>query len=320
MSHPQKGFTLLELMVVIALISMLLGIGSALFTHRGEQLALKMAAYQTAAVLQSAQNASLQENMASTVLVFAKENTLEVWSHRLAGVWHLEDAKAQGAWGRNGRATDVTAVPGKIGKALFFEAGKSKLDCGKVSTFGLSDGFHLSFWVYPERMNLSKPQTLLAIDGLCFLTLEEDSRLLLKTSSTTTRTDAFRLPLYQWSWVEITQDQAQCSLHVDHVLRLQKANASKAFYLPGASSIQIGSFFQGKIDEVTLFSRVLSTRFSLPANVEIVESVPTIFFTREGHLDPSRHLGGVTLRLGKWEGNERIAITLSEIGQIQLLE
>ena len=305
-------------MFVTALISILLGIGSALFSNTQQKLSLKVSAFEAAAVIQSARNASMQENTSSKVNILPKENVFQVWSGKIAGYWHLEDTTGTGALNFNAKIQNCQMKEGKTGKSLHFQAGKSKIHLGHWGLFSLEEGFVLSFWVYPERIQEDKEQILWEIPGHYILGISRDGTLFLKRGKSDINTQEVRLPLYQWSLIEITQEISEIFLTLDGVKRFQKTYDNKKNPIPSSSSLIIGTFFQGKIDEIKLLRKAIFLEWTLPKELEIRKGPPFILFNAQGFPDPFFHSGGVILVLGKWETTEEASIFLSETGQIRV--
>ncbi len=315
---PSKGFTLIELMVVTALVSILLGIGSAFLSNSERQLALKMGTLHASSVLQSAKAVSIQENTSSKVNIFSKENTFQVWTGKLAGCWHLEDISGTGAFSIQAKIQNCLPKEGKVGKSMYFQPGTSKITLGNWGLFSLEDGFILSFWVYPERIKEGQEQILWEIPGHYILGISQDYTLFLKRGKTNLSPQEIRLPIYQWSLIEITQELSEISLSVDNIIRFQKSYDNQKNRIPPTALLNIGNFFHGKIDEIKLLRRAIHLEWTLPAELEIRKSPQFILFNSQGVPDPLLHSGGVVLVLGKWETTQESTIFVMETGQIRI--
>lgn len=316
--YNKRAFTLIELMVVTALVSVLLGVGSAIFTNSQQKLMLKMSSFQAASILQSARTVSMQENSPSKINILSKENSFQLWTGKVAGCWHLEDETGSGAYNFHAKIQNCLPKEGKIGKSLQFQAGTSKVVLGNYGLFSLDDGFSLCFWIYPERAKENQEQIVWEIPGEYMLGISRDYTLLFRRGKTNLATQEVRLPIYQWSWIEINHEASEISLFLDKTLQFQKQYDNRKNSIPASSPFIIGSLFQGKVDEIKLLRKSLHIDWLLPKELEIRKSPATLFFNSQGLLDPSSHPGGITIVLGKWETAEESIIFLSETGQIRV--
>ena len=309
------GFSLIELMVVVTLISILLGIGSALFTHAHRKLALNVAAAETVTLLKQARYFSMQESERSVILLTPE--TMELWGYRPVGFWHLEDMVSHGAFGKNATPKNLETAAGKVGRSLQFKGENSSLECGKFGQFNLGDGFSLSFWVYPERAKDS--QSLFQISHYYILGVNPDYTLALKAFDQKTNTSLlYPLPLYQWTHLYLADHGNSISVLADDVLLAQLSYRRSR--IPQDAPLLLGNGFKGKMDEVKLCARVALETLWLPEDIVFRKAPERIVFDRHGALDVSNGISSLTMLLEKQSAQECIMVSLSSFGIVSVSE
>lgn len=281
----QSGFTLLELMIVIALLSIILGMSSAFFTHFNRKLLLRTVVSEISVLIRAARSAAIKENAPVRVKI-SKDSWLESWGTKVSGYWHFEDTITTGAFGRNGQAQGVEITSGKIGKALQFHYGKSKVDCGSLKYFNVHEGCSLSAWVYLQRWPGNNPLQICRVGS--WYTLEVGTNQLLYLQGNGKKTQIpYHMPLYRWVHLELLMDHNSCLVMVDHIARgTARAKNEKRIH----DNLIIGSAFQGKLDAIKLARFTIIDTFILPKGVQIETSPATIKFDRHGNLHPFYHV------------------------------
>ena len=312
-----SGFTLIEIMVVMALMSIILGISSAFFTHFNRRLELRTTAGHIATLLRMAQNASLEQKTPTTIHITQKSKLVQVWGGRIAAYWSFERKKNGGALGLHAQSDNVRLVPGRIGRCFQFIAGKSRVNCGTFHRFGLRHGFIFSLWVYPYRPLDRQLQIIWQVDPFYSLAMQNDYSLLVSACDARIATN-YHLPLYQWSHLRIINDGRSISLVVNHILLAQKRFEAKP--IPTDSLLLIGKHWQGKIDEPMLISRSVLESFRLPLQIDFIKTPKLITFDSRGYLAPLLHSGAVTLTLGRSRKKERLDIRISAMGEVETTE
>ena len=307
------GVTLIELMVVTGLLSMFLGIGSAFFSNFNRKLALKMAVRRTEALLKSARNAALQENERSQVQIYLKHNMLVAQRSRIAACWHFENGRGIGARGINCEPVNPELQSGKIGNALHFIAGKNKVKCGTIGRYRLGHNFTLLMWVYPERFPINSSQRLWQAGKFYQLGIQSDYKVYLATIGARLQS-TIHLPIYRWSLIRATFSTTTMSLIIN-----QQESVSKAYppmEVPAATPMEVGNFFQGKIDEMIIRTNVQLAHFFFPDDVQITQAPRIVIFNRHGRLDPSLYITGLSISLNKIGTSESGRIDITRMGFI----
>ena len=86
--------------------------------------------------------------------------------------------------------------------------------------------------------------------------------------------------------------------------------------IPAATPMEIGNFFQGKIDEFTIRTSIFFAHFSLPSDVQLTRAPRTIVFDRHGRLDPSLYITSLSIGLNKIGTSEYGRIDITPMGFI----
>ena len=88
---PERGFTLLELLTVLTIISALLALGIGVYRKAASAHILPAAASQVSSVVRAARNFSLSSGLPSRVFVDSVENCITAFGFELVAHWHFED-------------------------------------------------------------------------------------------------------------------------------------------------------------------------------------------------------------------------------------
>lgn len=304
-----RGFTLIEIMVVTALISILLGVMSALVTHFERRFALRKATVEISAALKVARNCALEERTFVRIDIDAGQGSLEFMGSRITGYWHFEDAITTGCLGRNGHVEGAALDAGKIGNCLRF-SGKARVRCGPLSHTDVRDGFLLSFWVYPEAV-LDRPQTLCQLGDLCQVQMDPTRSLFYVTPGQIYPLH-LDLPLYRWSYLEMLHERDVVCFSLNYIAS-GYIPAEKKLKTFQDSPLYIGGFFFGKIDEVRLSALTPLQTVVLPDEIRIVRAPERILINRYAQLDHLVHVAPETIIL-ETKIRDQVAVSRITIG------
>ena len=310
------GVTLIEIMVVIAIISIILGMSSALFTNFERRLSLKVAANRMAVVLRSAKNFAIQETSAAVVKISKEPPQAEIWGARMVGCWHLEDQVTTGAFGLHGKAVNTTLVPGKIGRGLHFRAGESDLVCGESGRLYLPYGFVFSFWIYPEKPRDARAQILWQVGTSYQLALTADTTLALTAFNQKLEVADYHLPLYQWTLLQLETDYRSIALRANNLLLKQCTYAYQR--LDPKIVWRLAARFQGRLDEIRLLSWLPLEHYSLPEDIFFAKTPTQFFFDSHGLPDPQRNPTTVTIVLQRHGQQGQATVSCSPVGIIDI--
>ncbi|MGE3165109.1 MAG: LamG-like jellyroll fold domain-containing protein [Planctomycetota bacterium] len=158
-----RGMSLIEILVVLAILTMILGLSVSAYQRLGRGYVLPAAASQVSSVIRAARNFSVSAGVPSKVFVDSspEQPQIAAFGFKLVANWHFEDAGSEetedrpiepGAVLRGGRGDGasvvgrVFAAPGKVGRALYFEDGGAAVADHKVRYHSVG-GMSLEAWI-----------------------------------------------------------------------------------------------------------------------------------------------------------------------------
>ncbi len=301
---PAAGFTLIELMAVLAILSVLMGLGVGFLTRRGSSMDLATAIVRDQ-VRFAAVSAKTRGAPTELLVVGGAEGAapaLRVRGLEPVGTWHAERGERQVQDALRGEVRG-TYEPGRFGDALRFDPG-TRSAILRVPTQGrpvwtLTDGFLLRLDLRLEEREGATVAQLgraftLAIDG------EGHAELRLALSSSgqagsgqrgatgqgnvkTLRT-ARTLPLLKWLTLEVVHDGQHVALVVDGEEAARTAAEGAPFQRaddwfeisPPAAPIA------GLVDEIQLWAYTLADAVDLPIGVSLADTPMSMRFLPGG--------------------------------------
>lgn len=308
------GFTLLELLVVIALLTLLAGLGAGAYQMARRNYSLSAAASHVEGLLQAARNTAVSGGMPVRVVVDAPARTFTAHALENLGEWSFESDR--GPLGDPVRLEGARYVSeGYIGRAVDLGAG-GYVDCGNSSRYDVRAGLHAEARVYPARP-LSDPapadprrgsrrtptaSTVLAKGEAYSLGITPDGALEGRIGDYRVRTAPRVVLPGRWTRVTLRFD-GEVSLLADGIRRPALAADGET---PGRSRrrdspksiplddgpLTIGSpahSFPGRIDEVRLRGLVEPLQYHLDPTFSVLGWKKEIHFDDRGHLDSRFH-------------------------------
>jgi prepilin-type N-terminal cleavage/methylation domain-containing protein len=309
MNTKTTGFTLVEVLVVIAILSMILGVSSAFFTYFDRKFILQSSVSQLATLCKAAQHRARQEQAA--VYLYQVQGCVELYGSRLMGSWHGEDLVTTGAFNRHARLEGVSLSPGKIGKALQFTLGKSKMEC-PVDAVAMRHGFMLTLWLFPQRPPANTVETIYRA-GFLQIHIGSDALLIVEHRGDKCTTSG-TLPLYQWTLLELRYEKEEIALSLNR----QKIFSRRLLYAETGDTVSLAPAFQGRLDEIRLSTLEVLDSLTLPDGVTVLEAPQYIYFDSFGRLDPLRHSGvqKILLQGRVLQQNVQARIVVSQMGEV----
>lgn len=167
----ELGLTLMELLTVVAILTVIFGVSVAVYRKVGVTYSLPASASQTSSVVRAARNLSVSAGIPSKVFVNCQEDrhSIAAFGFKLVANWHFEDVEDEVEdgtllsrdramlGGRRDKALvqgDVYVAPGKIGRGLYFGDGGA-VAADHVPRFHSPVGVSLEAWVQFDPLDLN---------------------------------------------------------------------------------------------------------------------------------------------------------------------
>lgn len=327
-SPPESGFTLLELLTVLTLVSVLMGIGVGAF--KKISLGRRLAVAQVKDALRAARLFAIEQSSGARVDLDPVANVVQSSGFQSTGNWHLEDASSIG-WptlaDRRGAATLID--DGAIGSAMLLPLDDNGwLDLGRSPSFDAEQGLLAEAFVRVAndfeggvlfskgtgfKLALTPSRTVIAsvrvhegqVSG-------GDNNGLLHLETT----DAVWPE--RWSRVTLMYDGYSLRLSIDGRERARHVNDERLDLRPDEdANLMVGGvapFFVGGVDEIRLASVITVQAPPLPEGVSLTAQ-GTIWFDGRGRLDPNHHQRPVVITLSYDEDRRTREVEVGLLGE-----
>ncbi|PIE22739.1 MAG: hypothetical protein CSA62_11000 [Planctomycetota bacterium] len=319
----ERGFTLLEMLVVVGLIGIMLGLGVGALQRQRKALEQSVVSlrdlvrlargnarfYQSSVRLvvdPPPRNAALTQTPTGELY----EQSFRVLALRPLSEWNFDLDAANGSFGIEaslGAASIVDA--GRFGRGLRPdpEGGQPGVfvRTSHYSEFDLREGFvaRLDLWLESHEactiLRLGQSFEL-GVDTGGYargqLTFSDGAG----QAGRTIRLRGLRpLPLRQWFRLAFSYDGHSIVLERDGLEEDEKPGAGPVYYDTQAEFwISAGDTpVPGRIDSVELFAYEALSEFLIPQDVQLVEGPAALHFAKDGRLDPRYHSAPVTFRM-----------------------
>jgi prepilin-type N-terminal cleavage/methylation domain-containing protein len=317
MSAPSRslrrdgGFTLMELMVTMAISATLMGMGAGLFLSMGKRTASDNALASISSAIMNVKNASSRfpamlvvDPAAGTVQAMAQEVRQELhFDPRLMEGQQTPVVEA-GIEGRDCNLMGNTIDPngGRVGGGL--RLGGGKIDCGAYAAYDVTDGLTVELWMKPDSAGSAD---LITKGDALKVRLEAGSRISASIQVQDEHgaekvTFSAAIPMVranQWMGVRIAYDRTALTISTDNgfgwVVRGRKEEGRRLAPARDAS-LMVGGY-SGMIDDFR-FAGVHSTDpVVMPQGVKLVGTKPQTIHFVGGRLDPANHMGPARVAL-----------------------
>jgi competence protein ComGC len=341
--EPDRGITLLEIIIVTSIMAVLMGISIGFISKLNRVIGLKAEAARVNAVLRQARNTATTDETETVVRLDPLRNRIHVLRWRTVGQWHFEDDVSQGFGNDaspNGARLTEDSNGGRFGRCFIFEKGAT-VNCGNISTFNLRLGLSFEAYVFP----FDGEHMIVIQKGKGFICTIEGGYFCAKLRNVGQASSGQRklpVPMGRWSNVRMTFDSQNLKVYVNGALggvfppvKKKKKKKKKKdgepepvkvyeFSPDEEADLIIGGArgrFRGKIDEVRFAGITNEDAQELAASVEILADQTTdleIHFTPSGRLDSTFHDKPVTIVLAaRAEKTKKEIITVTLTGMVE---
>ncbi len=294
-----RGMTLLELLVVMAIIAAVTGVAVGLIKRRDKGLLLESNARLVRASLRLARNAAINSGVGSLIRLDPEDLAVEAAIVEQAGVWHFEDDR-----GSRGMRVDGGTIEegGKLGRCLEVTGGE--VDLGSYPWFDAVYGFRLGFWIRLEEL---KGGSLASRGSVFHLSLGREGGLEAELGLGGAQPDRVRISTGphllapgRWTHVALLYDGVAIRIEVDHVLRAERRESRPLVREPKAH-LALGGAGDGitaRMDEVRYDAILEGEREVFSVGIDVAEdSDLLVHLDGQGRLDPRFHRRPVRLVL-----------------------
>ena len=303
------GYTLIELLAVIAIIGILAGVGVGFMRRRGHGLSTAIVQFKD--LVRAARQRAKSTRAASRLIIqpAAGEDAGErvrviMIGSRLATEWNFDSSvqPTRSSSGLLGELVGATVEKGgRHGHALFCDAELRQHGLfavvAKDSAFDFRKGFSVSFDLWLDKRVRCVPFRL----GQSIEIVVDSSGLPKATIAMVGQGDQIGvvlrlggrspLPLKSWVRLGLTVDGQRASLAVDSIEQDARPISNDVYYdRQGLLLLSAGDQpVPGRIDSVRIFGYEILSESYLPDFVQFMDGPKTLNFGQNGMLDPRYH-------------------------------
>jgi prepilin-type N-terminal cleavage/methylation domain-containing protein len=332
----EAGFTVLELLAVMAVLSIIMGLSVASLNRMGKGPALEVAERQVRMALMRVRTASREQAALGDVLfVPGDAPSIRISQTRDAGSWHFDEDKSRQLGGRNNFAVikgGAIEEGGTVRRCVTVGAGDTVV-CDTVAGYDPVRGFDISLDVRMESD--ARGGVVCAFGDTFSLELSDvggaSATLTLEGSSeaTTLASEKELLVPGTWCRLRLTFDGFEVHLYVHGVLEASKSVVSENE--PGPRRVEspdkqarltFGSkTFSGSLDEIS-YRTVEDEEIHLLADGHegldfALQSPLRVRFDAQGRLDPRLHQEEVLVKVLQVESGITRQVSVDLTGVIR---
>ena len=314
--RPRSGFTILELMVTMAIASALLALGAGMFLKLGRRTALTQAIADVNLLITKARNAS--SRVPAELVADPKEGYVFAKVEEVLQELHFESRPTEegpvvplGIDGRDCQVAggDVVADGGRVGGGVRLNNGS--IQCGNFAAYDVDQGLSAEAWIRPAAAAtcdvVSKGRVLLVRLSPAGPTA---SRLTVKLRVRDAEKGAqenleatVNVPIVragEWTGILVSYDGRELVVATDEgygpVVRLRQAE-TRPVAVDAEAPLAFGAGLDGWIDDCRFGGIRAAEPVRLPEGLAVAEPKRIRFVN--GRLDPATHTAGgesLTLR------------------------
>ena len=328
----RRGFTLIEMLLVIALMALVLGIGIGMFSRLdlGDRVALAL----VQDALRSAHNFSVARSAPARVRIDAATGTIEAEGMLVIGTWHFEAHPPVGAFGLEGSAQGGHLVEdGFQGRALSFEGeasrSRAEIPVQDDPAWNLREGFSVRCALRAAKDRggavLALGETLgleTKADGgvQAWFSPEVDSErgVVSRGGRIPIEAPASTLVPDRWSAVEVVYDRRFLRIVVDGACAAEVQETAPVSKVETALVLSPSSSpFPGAMDNLSVSAVAARATSVLPKGARFAQGTPAeILFAPGGGLDRSAHREPAKFAL-ELEDGRRVPVVVNLFGTVE---
>lgn len=322
--HARRGFTLVELLLVVALLGVMMGLGLGLFTRL--DLGERVVRSQVVSQLRAARNHAVAMQASATVELDARNGLVTPSGFRVVGTFQFEDPSLEGAFGQ---------LPSMVGGRLVEDGWQG----GALDFVGEPDGSHAAWPVHMDgawdprqgwsaslavKCSGQEGGPLLALGetfglevggdgsfGAWFAPeLVDDAGESRRGGRVVLRTAPGVVPKDRWVVLEAIYDRVRLELRVDGARRAHVAEDAPVWRPDGPLRLCPAPVpFRGTFDRLVVSCATRDDGYQLPQGARLHPDGPALVrFAPGGMLDRSLHEEPVRIRILKDEAPEEIVL------------
>lgn len=334
--NSQTGFTLLEILVVLVILSMLLGLGVGAFSKVGA--GPNLAVDRIREVIRSTRAHARRESAPSAVLIDAERNRIAGMGWKQVGCWHFEDVN-EGRYS-TGFPEDVFLGParldpnGVIGRCIALAVApgqRPEVFIPSAPSLDSVDGISVELYLFLERAGAG---IVLSKGTAYHLEIDEEGRLKAgltlhrdaggpKGTKTVLGSTGYSVPVGRWVKVGFQFNGYAFYLMAEGFMQNSEIFPERRRMARHAGSIvqigipgPIGGGLQVRIDELKMAAAVLGEETGFHEKIDLIEPSFSLHFDARGGLDNHFHTKPVSIGF-TYAGSDPHTVTLDLLGEVR---
>lgn len=317
----RSGFTLVEILVVVAIMAVLMALSTAAWYRASRRLQAEGVAEKTAVLLRQAHTTALYSDLPVRVELLPGDEmngaVVRAWRYRLVGEWNFGDGTGKSV-PYSGALHGCRPKPGAVGTGMELfspRGGSGYVEIEAPESFNLPDGGWLEARVY--LYTLRGKGVVLRKTGSYALGIADGVPFgnVAGSRGGTVKRDDWHLSALRWIKLTFVWDEESSRLFVDDAPvvvgpGMKAPNSEEPLTIGGDNDDSI----VGRVDEVRAAAAVPSGEIRFPPRLLLSHDAGpwnAIYFQAgTGNLDPRRHATPVVVVLTEGRKSRRISVSL----------
>ena len=308
----RRGVTLLEILVVLAILSMIFAMTIGIMRNSNRDLGVMAAANTVTGLLRAAGEHARAENSPAWVALNRDTRTAGTLIRETIVMCHFEDTS--GGFGKTIDPHGAVQVLGRVGLAYKFR-GSDTIDCGDIPKFAIDQGIAIEMWF--NRNPGTGKHVLASIGKEMEVFVDAVGRVHARVGQTIANSGTNLIPREWWTYCQAIYNGREIKILLNGA---EAGSVACRHEWRSAAPLVLGAKkdgIAGVLDEVRVsvivphdtYSLPPQVEFEFPRNAKIQDGEYLIGFDGTGRLDPTRHLGDVTLILRSPATSKTLVIT-----------